>query len=83
MLDFVLHYIDWVGMVFVYLGYFRMAKVKVDGWVWSGIGCILLALSGFDTKRYGIAFGELGFIVVTIFGYLTWRKNRYKSSGGV
>jgi len=74
MIDFILHYIDWVGMFFLYLGYFRMIKIKSDAWIWTGIACILLTLSGFDAHRYGFALGELGFIIITFIGYCKWRK---------
>ena len=78
MIDFILYYIDWVGMIFLYLGYFRMLKVKPDAWIWTGLACIFLALSGLDAGRYGFAFGEFGFIAITIVGYLKWKKKLKK-----
>ena len=74
MIDFILYYIDWLGMALLYLGYFRMIKVKKDGWIWTGAACMFLTLSGIDAGRYGFALGEAGFVIITVVGYLKWRK---------
>ncbi len=77
MIDFLWIHLDYVAMASLLLGYFRMSIFKIDGWLWTCLGSILLVLFGtlVNPGAMGVAIGNAIFVGVTIRGYLKWRKN--------
>jgi len=77
MIDFILLHLDFIAMVFVILGYFRMGSLKIDGWLWTCLGGILLVIFGIwiVPDAIGIAIGNAIFVVLMIRGFINWRKN--------
>ena len=74
MIDF-LQLLGYVAMAFILLGYFRMGALKVDGWIWTCLGSALLVVFGiFDTVAIGIAIGNAVIFLLTIRGFIRWRK---------
>jgi len=76
MIDFLLFHSDYVAMVFILLGYFRMGAFKIDGWLWTCLGSILLVIFGtlIASNAMGVAVGNAIFVVITIRGFIKWRK---------
>lgn len=76
MIDFLLLHLDYIAMIFIILGYFRMGTFKVDGWVWTCLGSILLVIFGtlIVSSATGIAVGNAVFIWLTVRGFIKWRK---------
>jgi len=75
MIDFLLIHLDYVAMAAIVLGYFRMAAFKIDGWLWTLLGSILLVIFGaVDVRAPGVAIGNTIFIYLTIRGFIKWRK---------
>ncbi len=77
MVDFLLLHLDYIAMIFVLLGYFRMSAFKIDGWIWTCLGSILLVIFGIwiNPGAMGVAIGNMIFIGVTIRGFIKWRTN--------
>jgi len=74
MLNFLWINLDWVGMAFLFLGFYRTAKKKIDSWIWLSIGCSLLGIFGLVRGAYGLGIGEIAFLVVNVYGYISWKK---------
>lgn len=76
MIEFLWLHLDYVAMALILLGYFRMSAFKVDGWVWTCLGSMLLVIFGtlIVPNAMGVAIGNAIFIVVTIRGFIKWRK---------
>ncbi|MCK4815419.1 hypothetical protein KA005_06590 [bacterium] len=53
-----------------------MGTFKVDGWVWTCLGSILLVIFGtlIVSSATGIAVGNAVFIWLTVRGFIKWRK---------
>jgi hypothetical protein len=78
MFEFLLKYLDWIGMIFLYISYFRTAQLKIDNWFWTAMGCLCLTVFGFSRGAYGLAIGEGFFILIAYFGYVSWKKKNIK-----
>ena len=76
MIDFLLVHLDYIAMAFIILGYFRMGALKIDGWLWTCLGSILLVIFGtlIVSSATGIALGNAIFVILTIRGFIKWRK---------
>ena len=66
--------LDYIAMAFILLGYFRMGALKIDGWLWACLGCILLVIFGIP-NAIGLAIGNAILAVLTIRGFINWRKS--------
>jgi len=77
MIDYILTHLDYVAMASLLLGYFRMSYFKIDGWLWTCLGSILLVIFGIFIvpAARGVAIGNMAFIITTIIGFCKWRKN--------
>ncbi len=75
-IDFLYLHLDYIAMASVLLGYSRMADHKVDGWIYTGIGSVLLVIFGIfiAPNAMGVAIGNIPFVVIAIRGYLKWKK---------
>ena len=76
MIDFLLIHLDYVAMIFILLGYFRMGTFKIDGWLWSCLGSLLLVIFGIFIvpSAMGVAIGNAIFMGLIIRGFIKWRK---------
>lgn len=76
MIDFLLIHLDYIALAFILLGYFRMGALKIDGWLWTCLGSILLVVFGtlIVPSAMGVAMGNVVFLVLTVRGFLKWRK---------
>lgn len=74
---FLWQHLDYIAMAFILLGYFRMGALKIDGWLWTCIGSILLVIFGtlIVPGATGVAMGNAAFVWLTIRGFIKWRKN--------
>ena len=81
MIDDLLTHLDYLAMAFLLLGYFRMSAFKIDAWIWSCLGSILLVIFGvyIVPDAMGVAIGNAVFAVITIIGFFKWRKSLRKS----
>ena len=75
MIDFLLSRLAYVAMAFIILGYFRMGALKIDGWLWTCLGSILLVIFGIwiVPSAMGIAVGNAIFVGLTVRGFIKWR----------
>lgn len=73
-LDFLWKHLDYIAMIFLYIGYFEILKIKWYGWIWNGLGCLTLIISGFAHGLTGLAIGEIGFVFIAMRGLLAWKK---------
>ena len=79
MIDMLIKHLDYLAMAVVLLGYFRMSAFKVDGWLWTCLGSILLVIFGLcNTTALGVAIGNAIFVWITIRGFLKWRTSLKK-----
>jgi len=78
MLKFLWNNLDWLAMIFLYVGYFRILKIKWDGWIWNGLGCVVLIVSGVAHGLLGLAVGEIGFVIIATHGIFNWRRKYRK-----
>lgn len=78
MFNFLIIHLDYLAMAFLLLGYFRMGTFKIDGWIWTCLGSILLVIFGIFivSSAMGVAIGNAIFVFLTIRGYIKWRKTR-------
>lgn len=77
MIDFLVLHLDYIAMAVVLLGYFRMGTFKVDGWIWTCLGSILLVIFGIFIVpgAMGVAIGNAIFVGLTIRGFIKWRRS--------
>lgn len=82
MIDFLLLHLDYIALAFILLGYFRIGAFKIDGWLWTCLGSLSLVIFGtlIVPAAMGVAIGNAIFVVITIRGFLKWRKNFKKDS---
>ncbi len=73
MIDFLLAHLDYPAMALLLLGYFRMSAFKVDAWLWSCAGSLLLVIFGIPNAM-GVSIGNAVFMVITVIGFFKWRK---------
>ena len=79
MIEFLWMHLDYVAMAFILLGYFRMGAHKIDGWLWTGLGGILLVIFGtlITPAAMGIAIGNAIYVGLTVRGFIKWfRKGK-------
>ncbi|KKM78978.1 hypothetical protein LCGC14_1354610 [marine sediment metagenome] len=64
MIEFLWLHLDYVAMALILLGYFRMSAFKVDGWVWTCLGSMLLVIFGtlIVPNAMGVAIGNAIYI---------------------
>jgi hypothetical protein len=76
MIEILLTHLDYIAMALIILGYFRMGTFKIDGWVWTCLGSMLLVIFGtlIVPSATGVAAGNAVFIWLTIRGFIKWRK---------
>ena len=76
MIDFLLIHLDYLAMASLLVGYFRMSNFKIDGWLWTCLGSILLVIFGsvIVPDAMGVAIGNAAFVAITIMGFIKWRK---------
>ncbi len=71
-------YADTITTAIFFVGMWLMAKRKIENWIFWIIGDIisvpLYLYKGFTFT----SFQYLGFTIIAIFGYLTWKKNLNK-----
>lgn len=81
-LSFLWQHLDYVAMVSLLIGYFRMGALKIDGWIWTCLGSVLLVIFGtlIVPAATGVAVGNTIFIGLTIYGFIKWRKRFLKRS---
>lgn len=77
MIEFLLIHLDYIAMAFIILGYFRTGALKIDGWLWTCIGSILLVIFGIwiIPNATGVAVGNAIFASLAVRGFINWRKN--------
>ena len=75
-LSFIWTHLDYIAMVSLLVGYFRMGNFKIDGWLWTCLGSILLVIFGtcIAPNAMGVAIGNMIFVGLTIMGFIKWRK---------
>ena len=67
--------LDYIAMAFILLGYFRMGTLKIDGWLWMCLGCILLAIFGISNAMMGLVIGNAILAGLAIRGFIKgWRS---------
>jgi Na+/H+ antiporter NhaD/arsenite permease-like protein len=76
MFDYFIKHLDYTAMAILLLGYFRMGSFKIDAWIWTCLGSILLVIFGIFIvpDALGVAIGNAFFVAITIRGFLKWRK---------
>ncbi|MEA3421006.1 MAG: hypothetical protein U9Q97_04955 [Acidobacteriota bacterium] len=54
-----------------------MGALKIDGWIWTCLGSMLLVIFGIFIvpEAKGVAIGNIIFIVLTVRGFIKWRKS--------
>lgn len=77
MIDFLLLHLDYIAMAFILLGYFRMGTLKIDGWLWTCLGGMLLVIFGIP-HAMGLVIGNAIFVGLTIRGFIKWRRSLKK-----
>jgi len=78
MLNFLFQNIDWVAMLFLYAGFIQTTRLKRDAWIWLSIACGILGIVGFIKGLYGLGIGEMIFIPINIYGYVSWKRKQIK-----
>lgn len=78
MIDYLLLHLDYIALGFVLLGYFRMGAFKIDGWLWTCLGSVLLVIFGtcICPGAMGVAVGNALFVGITIRGFIKWRRSK-------
>lgn len=68
-------YVDSVTTAVFFVGMWLMARRKVENWIYWIIGDIISVPLYFYKGLTFTSFQYLGFTVIAIFGYLTWKKS--------
>ena len=77
MIDFIFLHLDYLSSALSLFGYYRLSKVKVDGWIWSLLGnSVLVTWAIYNESAYGLMIGNLTYITIKIYSYIKWKKNK-------
>lgn len=68
-------YIDTVTTAIFFVGMWLMAKRKLENWLWWIVGDIISVPLYFYKGFTFTSLQYLGFTVIAIFGYYTWKKH--------
>lgn len=68
-------YIDTITTAIFFVGMWLMARRKIENWIFWIIGNIISVPLYFYKGFTFTSFQYLGFTIIAIFGYLTWKKN--------
>lgn len=68
-------YIDTLTTAIFFVGMWLMARRKIENWIFWIIGDVISVPLYFYKGFTFTSFQYLGFTVIAIFGYLTWKKN--------
>ncbi len=75
MIDFIVIHLDYLSSALSLFGYYRLSKIKTDGWIWSFCGNIILIIwSTYNEPAYGLIAGNMAYIIIKIFSYAQWQK---------
>ncbi|GAB5465846.1 MAG: nicotinamide mononucleotide transporter [Candidatus Kapaibacteriales bacterium] len=67
--------IDWLAMLLSLLGVYIIGNKRKSGFLVFALSNVIWALLGFTLMgSYGVAIGNLIFVVINIRGYLSWNK---------
>ena len=69
-------HLDYIAVALVLFGYLRIGGLKIDGWLWTCLGSILLVIFGIFIvpSAMGVAIGNAVFAGLAIRGFIKWRR---------
>jgi nicotinamide mononucleotide transporter len=73
-------YVDTLTTAIFFVGMWLMARRKVENWIFWIIGDLISIPLYFYKGFTFTSLQYLGFTVIAIFGYLTWKKLLNKST---
>ena len=68
-------YVDTITTAIFFVGMWLMAKRKIENWIFWIIGDIISVPLYFHKGFTFTSLQYLGFTIIAIFGYLSWKKN--------
>jgi nicotinamide mononucleotide transporter len=71
-----MHYLGWVGIVFVLVGYYLMAKKDISAWCLWFIGNIFIGLYSYAIGAWPTAILSVVLAVMNIYGFFSWKKEK-------
>ncbi len=72
-------YVDTITTAVFFVGMWLMAKRKIENWIFWIIGDVISVPLYFYKGFTFTSFQYLGFTIIAIFGYLTWKKSLNKN----
>jgi len=72
-------YVDTITTAIFFVGMWLMAKRKIENWLFWIVGDIISVPLYFYKGFTFTSFQYLGFTLIAIFGYLTWKKSLNKN----
>lgn len=75
MLEDNLYFLDWIAMVFAFLGVWMLGNQKRNGFIIFSISNIIWVAFGFvmDEGGIGVIAGNLIFLIINARGWLRWK----------
>ena len=65
----------WLGNLFLVIGFLLVARRNNLGQLSNAIGCIFYVLVAILSRIYSLFFLELLLGIISIVGFIKWRKN--------
>tara|TARA_R100000808_G_scaffold25062_1_gene61127 strand:+ start:8958 stop:9194 length:237 start_codon:yes stop_codon:yes gene_type:complete len=66
------HWLGWIGMVLVLLGYFLNANLNPNSWLLWIFGNALVGAYSFAREAYPTAVMSSILVVMSVYGYANW-----------
>jgi CHASE2 domain-containing sensor protein len=68
--------IDWIAAFIGFWGCWQLRKKNKNGFLWLTLMSVLWMIIGLQVLVYGLVFESLILIVLNLYGYWEWNKEK-------
>ena len=69
--------IGWVATLLLLVGYYLNAKQILLSWIVWLHGNALMLIYALMINSYSVAFLSVALMILNVYGYISWKKNRH------
>ena len=69
--------LGWIATLLLLIGYYLNAKQILLSWVVWLHGNALMLIYALMINSYSVAFLSIALMVLNVYGYMSWKKNRH------
>ena len=67
--------LDWISFIMGSIGLYLISIKNKKGFIFQGIAVICSGICSIIANQYGFVFSSLLTFVLTIYGYINWKKS--------